>query len=283
MPELPEVQTIVNDLRDLPIFNQPIKKISVYWRRIVNNKSDHFLKNELLGKSITNVSRRGKYIVFTLEADDYIIIHLRMSGRIHIVDSDKKRDKHEHVIFKLSNKLDIRFYNPRKFGRVYINEEAKQQLVKLGAEPLEPTFTLSKLRSLLLGHKRQLKALLLDQHIIAGLGNIYADESLWEAQIHPLRTSASLNTNELKQLLKAIRLVLKRGIKNFGTSLGSGLSNFVSVHQNRGDNQPRLKVYGREGQKCYRCQEIIERIITTQRSTHICTNCQRKKGVTTFS
>lgn len=275
MPELPEVQTVVNDLRDLNFAGRAITQIMVYWRRSVDEVTDRILRQRLSGKTIAGISRRGKYIVFHLKDETVFIIHLRMSGRIHYARSGQPRDKHEHVILRLDNGFDIRLYDPRKFGRLYSAQDAKRKIDTLGPEPLADNFTSRKFGKLLSGRSRRIKPLLLDQTAIAGLGNIYTDEALWQARIHPLRLASRLDARQKQLLYRSIRSVLRRGIRNFGTTLGNGKGNFISANKRRGSNLLKLMVYGRDRERCLRCGRSIVRIVVAQRSTHICPHCQK--------
>jgi formamidopyrimidine-DNA glycosylase len=197
-----------------------------------------------------------------------------MSGRLHLVSADTPRIKHEHVILSFADDRQLRFHDPRKFGRLSLLKDPAPILDRLGPEPLAPGFTASALGKFLKGRRRLLKPLLLDQTFIAGLGNIYVDEALWEAKLHPCRTASDLLTPEIRALRLAIPRVLKRGLKNLGTSLGTGEANFYSVASRRGRNKDQLKVFRRTDLPCPRCKAKIERIIVGQRSTHICPKCQ---------
>jgi len=177
-------------------------------------------------------------------------------------------------VLQLDQANELRFHDTRKFGRLFLTQTPETVLAKIGPEPLEKSFTRKRLRHLLQGKRRQMKPLLLDQTFIAGLGNIYVDEALWSARIHPLRVSSSLTENEISALHKAIRLVLRRGLKNMGTSLGTGKGNFYSVAGRKGRNADELKVFRRNGEACPRCQALIERLNVAQRGTHICPVCQ---------
>ena len=198
-----------------------------------------------------------------------------MSGRLHLVPPDVKRDKHEHVVLDLDNGQQLRFHDTRKFGRMFLVENVDTVIGKLGPEPLGHDFTTAWFLDHLHQKKRQLKPLLLDQTFLAGLGNIYVDEALWEAKLHPLRVSSSLTTSEIRALHRAIRKVLRKGINNLGTTLGTGKANFYSIGRRTGNNSEELNVFRRTGQQCPRCDATIERIIVGQRSTHICPACQK--------
>jgi formamidopyrimidine-DNA glycosylase len=214
-------------------------------------------------------------LVFEIDNGNTLLMHLRMSGRLNLVAADTPRTKHEHVTISFDKNRQLRFHDPRKFGRLHLTKDPQRILGRLGLEPLASTFGAKNLAEGLTSRKRQLKPLLLDQTFIAGLGNIYVDEALWEAKLHPCRSSASLLTAEIRALHRAIPRVLKRGLMNLGTSLGGGQTNFYSVASHRGRNKDQLKVFRRTDFPCPRCKSPIERIIVGQRSTHICSNCQK--------
>lgn len=274
MPELPEVQTIVNDLNAAGIAGKTILDAKVYWSRSIAELSARTFCRRIKGKKISSITRRGKFIVFNFNNKDHLLLHLRMSGRLHLVPCDLPRNKHEHVILSLTGKKQLRFHDTRKFGRFYLLADAEKILGRLGPEPLATGFTQKKFTQRLSPRKRILKPLLLDQTFIAGLGNIYVDEALWESRIHPCRIAASLSETEIRALHRAIRRVLKRGLKNLGTSLGTGKTNFYSIANHQGRNRDELKVFRRTDQPCPRCQAAIRRIIVEQRSTHVCPECQ---------
>ena len=275
MPELPEVQTIVNDLRAARLEGQTIKAAKVFRARTIAEPSAKAFCNQIRGRTIDAIRRRGKFIVFDFHNNGHLLMHLRMSGRLHLVSAKKPRKKHEHVLLNLDDGQQLRFHDTRKFGRLYLTSDADPILGRLGPEPLAQGFTHHKLAGLLKLRKRLLKPLLLDQTFIAGLGNIYVDEALWESKIHPCRTAASLSETEIQALHRAIPRVLKRGLKNLGTSLGTGKTNFYSVARHQGRNRDQLKVFRRTGRPCPRCGQTVERIIVGQRSTHICPACQK--------
>jgi len=275
MPELPEVQTIVNDLNAAKLVGVPISGAKVFWARTIAEPSSVLFCNRMKGRTFTAIRRRGKHLVFETDNDYTMLLHLRMSGRLHLVSVDTPRLKHEHVIITFSDKKQLRFHDTRKFGRIHLIVDPERILGRLGPEPLEKGFTVKVLAGRLRRHKRLLKPLLLDQAFVAGLGNIYADEALWDAKLHPNRIAATLSMNEIKALHRAIPRVLKRGLKNLGTSLGTGETNFYSVARHQGRNKDELKVFRRSDLPCPRCKATIERIIVGQRSTHICSECQR--------
>ncbi len=275
MPELPEVQTIVNDLNAANLIGITISAARVFWPRTVAEPSPRVFCRRIKGQQFTVIRRRGKYLVFEVADGHTMLLHLRMSGRLHLVSADIPRNKHEHVIFSFVDGRQLRFHDTRKFGRLHLLKDPKRILDRLGPEPLASGFSAKILAECFKHRKRLLKPLLLDQTLIAGLGNIYADEALWEAKLHPCRLAASLSTPEIKVLHRTIRRVLKRGLKNLGTTLGTGKGNFYSVASRRGRNKDLLKVFRRTDLPCPRCNSLIERIIVGQRSTHICPKCQK--------
>ena len=196
-----------------------------------------------------------------------------MSGKFSLTAPDYPISKHEHLIFTLNDGRQLRYHDTRKFGRFWLVNQPEKVIGKLGVEPLSADFTVEILTENLRKHHRQIKPFLLDQTIIAGLGNIYVDEALWEACLHPLRMADSLNDQEIASLYLAIPKVLRQGLANQGTSLGNGKSNFQSVVQHA-RNQEALKVFRRTSQACPRCGATIERLKVGQRSTHICPHCQ---------
>jgi formamidopyrimidine-DNA glycosylase len=275
MPELPEVQTLVNDLNAAGLIDATITGARIFWPRSIADLSPRVFCQRIKEKKINAIWRRGKYIVFDLSKGNHLLIHLRMTGRLHLVGSKVPRSKHEHIILTLGKRMQLRFHDTRKFGRMFLVNNLKPILNPLGPEPLSSSFTANTLTELLQSRKRFVKPLLLDQTFIAGLGNIYVDEALWEARIHPCRIASNLSQTETKALHRAIPKVLNRGLKNLGTTLGTGKSNFYSVARRTGRNQDQLKIFRRTGLPCPRCKRRVERIIVGQRSTHICKNCQK--------
>jgi formamidopyrimidine-DNA glycosylase len=275
MPELPEVQTVVDHLNQQDIAGRPITTARVYWpATVVDMPADRFCET-ITGCTIQRISRRGKYIVFHLSHDLTMLIHLRMTGRLSWTPPGVSRNKHEHVILGVGNENELRFHDTRKFGRIILTRTPETILVRLGPEPLDQRFSSARLEKMLQSRRRQIKPLLLDQTFLAGLGNIYVDEALWEAGIHPQRLGASLSKTEVGALRRAIRCVLQKGLKNMGTSLGNGKGNFQSVGNRPGRNANALNVFRRTGSPCPRCKTIIRRIIVAQRSSHLCPRCQQ--------
>ena len=275
MPELPEVQTIISDLKTAGIEGAVITGARVYWPRTIAEPSASAFCKRIKGQKITAIRRRGKFIVFDLKNGNHLLMHLRMSGRLHLITQKLPRSGHEHVVLNLRGGKQLRFHDTRKFGRIYLTSDADKILGRLGPEPLAAGFTRLILAGRLSLRRRLLKPLLLDQTFIAGLGNIYVDEALWESKIHPCRIAASLTEAEVRSLHRAIPRVLKRGLNNLGTSLGTGKANFYSIAKHQGRNRDELKVFRRTDRPCPRCRTKIRRIIVGQRSTHICPKCQK--------
>jgi formamidopyrimidine-DNA glycosylase len=278
MPELPEVQTIVNDLNAAGLVGTTIIGAGVFWPRMVSEPPFKVFCRRVKGQKISAIRRRAKYIVFNFTSGNAMLIHLRMSGRLHLATPAAARLKHEHVVLSLDDGRQLRFHDTRKFGRIFLVDDPDKILRTLGPEPLDAGFTAKKLAIRLGARQRRLKPLLLDQTFIAGLGNIYVDEALWEAKLHPCRSASSLSSSEMKLLHRAITRVLRRGLDNLGTSLGTGKTTFYSVARRRGRNGDKLKVFRRQALPCPRCRAPIERIVVGQRSTHICPKCQKKSA-----
>jgi formamidopyrimidine-DNA glycosylase len=232
---------------------------------------------KVIGRKISDVRRRAKYIVMPLEDDGFLITHLRMTGRLAIHSKDEPADKHHHAIFLLEDGRELRLHDTRKFGRIRYTTQPDTVLGRLGPEPLDEYFTPEAFSQRILARRRQLKPLLLDQEFIAGIGNIYADEALWTARLHPRRNSDSLSAEEAATLLDAIRTVLQSALGNQGTSLGAGETNYAYGSGKRGRNSGSLNIFRRTGEPCPRCGTSIERMTVGQRSTHICPSCQKER------
>ncbi len=274
MPELPEVEMVVRDLRAAGLAGAVIREVSVRWARLVAQPSPAAFARRLRGQRIQAVQRRAKWIVMPLKNGETLLAHLRMTGQIRIVPSRTPWDRHEHLGLTLDHGRELRFHDPRKFGRWWLVRDPSEILDHLGPEPIAARFSAEDFGQRLGARRRQLKPLLLDQTFLAGVGNIYADEALWEARLHPQRRTDTLSAVERTRLYHAIRRVLRQGIRFGGTSLGEGDGNFRRVHHRRGRNQSRLKVHQREGQPCPCCGTKIRRLTVGQRGTHFCPCCQ---------
>jgi formamidopyrimidine-DNA glycosylase len=275
MPELPEVQTVVAGLAANGLPGATIRHTHVNWPRTVHTPSARAFVQRVHGAVVQDVSRRGKFIIAELDNGRSLLVHLRMTGRLDLIPADTPHDPHERVVFELDDGRELRFHDTRKFGRMYLVGDPDEIVGQLGPEPLSDDFTAAWLFAALHSKRRMLKPLLLDQTFIAGLGNIYVDESLWQARVHPTRQSDSLGRGEVRALHRAIRYCLRKGIRNLGTSLGRGETNFRSLSDEAARNQEELQVFQRTGAGCPRCGSEIQRIIVAQRSTHLCPACQR--------
>lgn len=269
MPELPEVQTIVNELNASGLIGHRINDLSVLWPKTMATNKD-----QLAGETIKGFSRRAKFIVIQL-SHGYILIHLRMSGSLSYSGAQEPRSPYERVVILFDNGKELRFIDPRKFGRIYYVKSMDLFFKAYGPEPLDASFKWQTFTKMLQTKRRQIKPLLLDQKFIAGLGNIYTDEALWLAKLHPLRMSDSISKKESRALFQAIQAVLKRGIRFGGTSLGTGKSNYSRLSGDRGKHVTELNVYRRNAKACPRCHSPIDRIIVGQRATHFCRFCQK--------
>ena len=272
MPELPEVETIVRKLRP-QLLGKTVKEADLRWPRTLAFPSPRKFKEQIKGQEIKEVTRRAKFFILNL-SDFSLLIHLRMSGDLLIKNSKIGPEKHDRLILKLlpaqssseDAPSDLVFNDTRKFGRVWLVADSQEVLGKLGPEPLSKSFTPQWLHTALHRKHRQLKPLLLDQTFLAGLGNIYTDESLNLAKLNPLAASDSITIQQAEALHESIRKVLKEGIRRNGAS-------FDWVYRG-GEFQNYFRVYDRAGKPCPTCGTIIERILVGQRSTHFCPNCQ---------
>ena len=275
MPELPEVETIVRELRP-HLIGRSIVDVDVDWARTIALPEEDvagFCATQR-GLQIAGVARRAKYVRLDLSQGDTdawgaCLIHLRMSGRL--VMQPTGRPEHLRVTWHLSDGQTLYFYNMRKFGRVWLTRDPEQVLADLGPEPLSESFTLAAFRERLSQRRGMLKPLLLDQHFLAGLGNIYVDESLFRARLHPERKADTLDADDVRRLYEAIRAVLQQAIAQHGTTF-DGL--FVRPDGEAGRQQEGLNVYGQAGLPCTRCGTLIERTTVAQRGTHYCPHCQ---------
>lgn len=266
MPELPEVETIADDLRNSGIIGCEVVKVDIYFPKAVVGSLA-----TLKGKTISSITRRGKFVVFQISDGRTLFVHLRMSGQLTTTAAETPPEKHEHVILSFNSGIQLRFRDPRKFGRWYLVEDAAAFTEKLGPEPLSQEFNLADFKKKLTRKKRQIKPLLLDQSFLAGLGNIYVDEALWEAKIHPETLCCHLKDDEAEGLFSAIRFVLERGLSTKGTTL----RNYARPDGASGQHQTLLSVFRRTGKPCPRCRTAIQRIVVAQRSSHFCPTCQK--------
>lgn len=276
MPELPEVETVRQTLREL-VLNKTIQDVEVKWPKIIKlpDDADEFALL-LKGQTIYEVGRRGKFLIFYL--DDYSLVsHLRMEGKYMLADTQESFDKHTHVFFTFTDGTQLRYRDVRKFGTMHLypkgEELGQAPLAQLGVEPLTEEFTLDILKKGLAKTTRKIKPALLDQTIVVGLGNIYVDEALFRAKIHPERIANSIKNKELKILHQAIIDTLAEAVKQGGSTIRS----YVNSQGKIGLFQQQLLVYGKKDEACPNCGKPIEKTVVGGRGTHFCKHCQRKK------
>ncbi len=264
MPELPEVETIVRGLQG-PLVGRTFIDVIALWPNSINITVDA-LKTNLVGQRIEALKRRGKYLQISLSTGEALFLHLRMSGDLQVAPVEAPLHPHVRTVFELDNAHQLRFKDPRKFGRVHFAHNPADVTAKLGPEPLSADFTVDQFRVLFNHRRGRLKPLLMDQAFIAGLGNIYAAESCFLAGLDPRRPANTLSAKELTRLYFAIRRTLRGGILLKGAS-------FDAVYRG-GKFQNHFQVYGRAGEPCFRCGTPISRIILGGRSTFFCPVCQ---------
>ena len=262
MPELPEVETVV---RSVAAHLAGRKILSArFTSRFVTPGNRSELARKLAGRRVESVQRRGKFIVVALDRGT-LTVHLGMTGKLLV---EGEADQHTHGVFTLDEGL-LLYHDPRQFGRIEFSEGPPKRVAKLGPEPLEIGFEEFRAR---LRRKTRIKALLLNQTFLAGMGNIYADESLFAAGIHPLSIASRLSATRAEKLYQAIRGILKQAIRLGGSSI----SDYVNARGERGWFQMEHRVYGREGEPCVNCGKPIRKILVAQRGTHYCPGCQKK-------
>ncbi|NPA30992.1 MAG: bifunctional DNA-formamidopyrimidine glycosylase/DNA-(apurinic or apyrimidinic site) lyase [Chloroflexi bacterium] len=271
MPELPEVEVIARALRQggrgaPAIRGARVREARVLWPRTVAEPTPAAFQSLWPGRTIVDVGRRGKFLRLYLDDGWHALVHLRMSGDLVVQPAGVALPRHARLYLDLDDGRRLVFNDPRKFGRWWLTRDPAAVLGHLGPEPLDPAFTPAILAQRLRGRRARIKALLLDQRVLAGVGNIYADEALHRAGLHPLRRAASLTAAEITALWRALRAVLQEGIARNGTS--------IDWMYQGGAYQQHLRVYGRHGQVCYTCGERIQRLRVAQRSTHFCPRCQ---------
>jgi formamidopyrimidine-DNA glycosylase len=270
MPELPEVEYVARQMREA-LVGARIMWAEVLWSRTVSRITPEELVARLAGRRVLAVGRRAKYLVMTLDSGESLVIHRRMSGNLRLARANEAAP-YTRVALMLSNGRRLLFTDPRKFGRVTVAtpEELPVLFSRLGPEPLDADFTPEVLAERLAGRHRAIKAALLDQTVVAGLGNIYADEALYRARIHPLRSVATLTADEIVALHAGIQGALQTGIEHGGTTF----SRYRGLYDEPGSNLEHVEVYRHTGQPCLRCGTPIARIRIAQRSAHFCPHCQ---------
>lgn len=274
MPELPEVETIRRTLDEL-IRNKTIDHVSVFWPKIVKQPEEASqFKDALVGQTFTGTGRRGKFLIL-YTSDFALVSHLRMEGKYGLFQSTDEVDKHTHVIFHFTDGTELRYKDVRKFGTMHLFLKGQEfdtlPLSQLGQEPFSEDFTKEMLAEKLSKTKRNIKAALLDQKVVVGLGNIYVDEALFRARIHPEKPADSLDDSEVIKLHEEIIATLSEAVEKGGSTIRS----YINSQGQIGMFQLELLVYGRKGEDCKVCGSPLERIISGGRGTVFCPSCQR--------
>jgi len=269
MPELPEVETVKNDLAP-HVVGRRIEGIDLFWERMVLKPSLAEFRSRLIGRRITGLDRRGKYLIFSLSGDGVLVIHLKMTGSLLVKLDSAEPEKFIRAVIYLDGGKAIHFRDPRKFGKMWL--EAGREAIdnKLGVEPLSSAFTLEYLAKYLGNRSAPVKALLLEQSAIAGIGNMYADEVLFATKIHPERAGKSLSSQEVGRLHRAIREVLRTGIRNKGASVDT----YFRPDGTKGTAHAGFKVAYHHNESCPVCGAPIKRITVRNRGTYFCAHCQ---------
>jgi formamidopyrimidine-DNA glycosylase len=280
MPELPEVETIARELRPL-VSGALISDVWFDWPNQIKHPPPAAFPGAVRGRTILGVERRAKWLVLELSGAAVLAVQVKMTGQLYVLPASAPRDRHVHATFTFADGRELRLRDTRKFarlglfrrdeaGRLLGADEAAELFAGFGPEPLDPDFRAADLRARLARRRGRLKTLLMDQSFLAGVGNIYADEALWRARLHPLRSAARLNADQARRLYHALRAVLAEAIERRGSSVDDYLP-----PQGPGTMQRFLNVYGRTGKPCPRCGRPVRRIVLNARSTHFCSWCQR--------
>lgn len=272
MPEMPEVETVRRTLLPL-IKGKTIKEVTVWYPKIITGDAKEF-KQQLVGKKITTIDRYAKYLLIRLSGNLTVVSHLRMEGKYRLVKINTKKDKHDHVQIVFSDNSALRYNDVRKFGRMQLiktgTEKEKTGISELGAEPNSAAFTVSYLQNGLARKKKNIKNTLLDQSVVAGLGNIYVDEVLWETKIHPLSQANTIPAEKVAQLHDNINSLIELAIAERGTTIHT----YLDANGKTGGFQKMLQVYGHKGEPCVRCGTPLEKIKVNGRGTTFCPKCQ---------
>ncbi len=269
MPELPEVETVARDLRPL-ITGATIVDAATRWPRTLRAMSPEAFADGIAGRRIETVGRRGKQLAIALSGEALLTIHLKMTGQLFVVPQGGPEDPYVRLVLALDDGREIRFRDIRKFGKVGLYLGAEDPFATIGPEPLSDAFTVRAFRTRLRARKGRLKPLLLDQTFVAGVGNIYADEALWAARLHPLRTARTLRPPDERRLWQELRRILAEAVIRRGSSIDD-----YTAPDGDGEMQDHLAVYQRTGEPCLRCGRPIRRIVVGGRATHFCSWDQR--------
>ncbi|MBI4285748.1 MAG: DNA-formamidopyrimidine glycosylase [Chloroflexi bacterium] len=270
MPELPEVETVRAALAP-KVAGLAITGLEFTWPKAVHGTTAEAMKNEVVGRHITGLGRRGKFLLFRLDNGKTLAVHLKMSGALLWMERGCRSNQPYIRTVIYLDKGCIEFRDPRKFGGLWLAESEDDFLAKLGPEPLEKIFTSQVLAGILRKHSAPVKPVLLDQTVLAGMGNMYTDEALFEARIHPMKKARDLGDEEIRRLLRAIRLVLRRGIEAGGASV----STYIRPDGSKGNSQDQFKVAHKRGGSCPRCGLPLQYLKIRGRGTVFCPKCQR--------
>lgn len=272
MPEIAEVETVRNTLKK-QILNKKIKDVNVIYSKMIESKVESFVEN-LIGNEFIDIKRRGKWLIFELH-DYYLLSHLRMEGKFFLKNNRDSIEKHEHIIITFDDNTDLRYHDTRKFGRMNLIKKSElkniEAIKKQGAEPNSKELTKEYLYNNFCKKRLPIKTLLLDQTIISGLGNIYANEVLFASKIHPLRLGKDVTLKECQKIVDSTNSIIKEAIKMGGTTIKSYTSSLGVT----GRFQQKLNVHKKEGEACKICKKPILRIKIGGRSTYYCENCQK--------
>ena len=280
LPELPEVENVRQGLEAI-VVGETVEKVEVRWPHIIESPEPNDFRKRLMGQTIERIDRRGKFLIFYF-TKDAMISHLRMEGKYQLVEPEKvgrlpRRTKHMHIIFHMKSGRKLIYHDVRKFGRMSLVEKGSEfehkSLSKLGPEPTADDFKLEDMQKFLTRRTKAIKGVLLDQQVVVGLGNIYADEVLFQAKIHPLNPANRLTDDEEIRLHESIIQIMDNATRNGGTTIRT----YQNAFGDAGTYQNHLKVYGKDGTACPNCGTEIEKIKVAGRGTHYCPVCQPMK------
>ena len=274
MPELPEVETVRRTL--LPAIGQTITRVTTSDKKLRRDVPASTLSRHCKGATLSGVRRYGKYVLIDLgDRPQGLLIHLGMSGRLRLIDNKEPLVKHTHARWQLSNGIDLRFSDPRRFGSIELfdvgDEKSHSALAHMGPDPLIDGIDYAPFHALVTKSKRSIKTIILDQRVLAGVGNIYASEALWRAKVSPFRLGSELSRRECTAIAKGLIESFQHALTNGGTSL----KDFVSADGKEGGHAHYLWVYGRENQPCRRCQSPIQKQTIAARASYFCSKCQK--------
>ncbi|MCV3754186.1 DNA-formamidopyrimidine glycosylase [Ureaplasma zalophigenitalium] len=275
MPELPEVQVIVNHLNQL-VLNKKIQTVEVFLPKILKNRTENEFVNEFEGREILKIERHGKYLLFFMDNNNVLAVHLRMEGKFFYLEKNEfVNQAHAHVIFYLDNDYKLVYYDTRQFGTFHVYSQTdyliSKELQKVNKDPLDPSVDANFFYQQLSKANKDIKTLLLDQTKISGIGNIYANEILFACQIHPASKANRLKKEDFTNLYNHAKKILKTSIEHNGTSIHS----FKVDKDQQGSYQSFLKVHGRDKQNCLSCSGVIMKIKLNGRGTYFCPECQK--------